>query len=156
MCVATKMRSAFTLVEVLAVILVIGILSAAVVYLVVDTHSQLNAEADMLKNYIRYAQSWSMKNTNSIGWGISVTKQDYTLFVGGTKVEVNLPDETSPTHPFPGPVTAEAAENVFFNGYGAPVDKKTGAPLATDIFIILTDGTASTTITVHQVTGFIE
>ncbi|HPD56511.1 MAG TPA: hypothetical protein P5294_06300 [Smithellaceae bacterium] len=77
----------FTLLELIALFVVIGILAAVAVSRVTNTDVEVITGADTLKMHLRYAQTMAMNsNPNAPGdatvWGISCSGTSYWLFNG--------------------------------------------------------------------------
>ena len=122
----------FTLIEVIAVLIILAVVSAVVISRGMDTDSvKLQAEVDTLKGHLRYAQYLAMNDISPNQWGISInllSGSSYTLVkFDGTSTapsSFNLPNESSATHSF-SPFTTTAA-TVLFNEWGSPTI--TGSP----------------------------
>jgi type II secretory pathway pseudopilin PulG len=138
------------MIEVVAVLLIIGIISAVAVPRIIDTSAyDLSSQVEEVKNHLRYAQIRAM-NTDSV-WGINFTSATtYYLFQGtGSTTPVLLPGEdnatvTLTTKKSKLTITPPTGGRVTFDSYGSP-----GSATIT----IATNGGG--TITVTQNTGFI-
>lgn len=109
--------SGFTLVEIIAVLLLLGIVAAMVVaggLGLGDTEE--GAAADVLKTHLRYAQSRAMNGDQA--WGILFTGSGYSLIrdPSGTPEPVRLPGESALTVRLPAPVSG----SVNFDTWGRP------------------------------------
>jgi prepilin-type N-terminal cleavage/methylation domain-containing protein len=137
----------FTLIEIIAVLVIIAIISAVVISRgTVTNDAKLQAEVDTLKGHLRYAQTLAMNDLPETKWGINLGGSSYTLVrVGttGTTSPFNLPNESSATHSF-APINATATGTVLFNESGSP-----DTPIPT----IALGGKS---IPITQNTGFIE
>lgn len=117
-------RNGFTLIEVIAVLVIAVILAAVIVVRGLSTADvNLQAEVDTLKSHLRYAQYLAMNDIPPNRWGIEVGDSAYELvkYEGGIK-QVNilkLPNESSATHNF-SPITA-IAWTVLFDEWGSPM-----------------------------------
>lgn len=143
-----KHSKGFTVLEIVAVIIVIGILSAVAFSRISSTQSYSSlSEADILKMHLRYAQLRALGDDAT--WGISFAGGSYTLLRGGSTAPYNLPNEDSPTHTLPTGLSV-TGDTVTFDEWGIPVDASETA-LTNPINITL----GGQTITVTKETGFI-
>ena len=132
----------FTLIEIIAVLLLMGILSVVAV-----VHSNnLGVEADVrgaaevVKNHLRYAQTKAMNA--DLGWGINFAGSSYTL-EDANRVSAILPGD------LPQGMTYAATVNpVLF-------ENRWGSPGSATITVTVSKGGTSQTITVTKNTGFI-
>jgi len=150
------LQAGFTLIEVIAVLIIIAIVAAVAISKAISTSQvSVTSEANILKTHLRFVQIKALGNT--VSWGISIGSGSYTLQSNGATATINLPGETSPTHTFSGGVTATpAATNpVAFSTLGIPVDSA-GNQLTANLKITLTQGSGTQTVTVTQYTGFIQ
>jgi len=131
-----KNNRGFTMIEIIAVLLVISIIGAAAMisggYSTSDY--DLTSQADVLESQLRYAQARAM-NTDIV-WGIDFSSTTtYSLFkyTGGSNVPVDLPGEASSTVVFqdgngnPTGMTVTGEIIVSFDSRGKPY---TGEPPA--------------------------
>lgn len=146
----------FTIIEIIAVLLLIGILGAiAVSRLTSATGYQIHAEADLIKAHLRYAQLRALGDAdttlgaNGNTWGIAFSAGSYTLQRNGAVAPSNLPNEVSPTHTFPSgfSLTSGAGTTVTYDVWGSPG--------ANTIAIVLSGGASPGTITITKNTGFV-
>ncbi|MCD6486680.1 MAG: type II secretion system protein [Syntrophobacterales bacterium] len=149
-------KSGFTLIEVIAVLVLIGIISAYVVVRATGPSPDLVARTESLKSHLRYAQMKSMSSNNV--WGISAAGNSYWLFTNG---------DTTQSRQLPG----EDGLNVNFSDYHLSVspficsfEPKWGSPcsdapatarLTVVASINVSDGTESKSINITPYTGFI-
>lgn len=120
-------RRGFTLIEIIAVLVILGILAAVALSrgVAVDD-AKAKAEADTLKGHLRFAQYRAMNDLYGVKWGISIGGSNYTLvkYVNNAQAThtVILPGESSATHSMAGGVTASVAGNnpVLFDEWGSP------------------------------------
>lgn len=147
----------FTLIEAIAVLIILGILGVVIASRVSSTSTySVKSQAEALKSHIRYAQAMAM-GTGSV-WGINLSSKQYSLFRDNvTTSTVILPGAES------NPVVLEengpslSTGTIRFNGYGAPVDESgasiTTIPAAT-VTVSMT-GEPDEIITITRNTGFI-
>lgn len=98
-----KNEDGFTLLEIIAVLVIVGILSAVAVSRAVNVGPELITGADTLKMHLRYAQTMAMNsNLNSdtpptpTFWGISGNANSYWLFQGTNTGNISvLPEDAA-------------------------------------------------------------
>jgi len=138
----------FSLIEAIAVLLLIGIISAVVIsrYSSADLY-QLVSEEGILKDHLRYAQFRAM--SDQVAWGISLSVNSYTLKKGAAIAPYALPGEDSQVHTLPSGVSVSAGSGttILFDQWGSPG--------AVDQSVTLSAGPDSRTITITKNTGFI-
>ena len=138
----------FSLIEAIAVLLLIGIISAVVIsrYSSADLY-QLVSEEGILKDHLRYAQFRAM--SDQVAWGISLSGNSYTLQKNGGIAPYALPGEDSQVHALPSGVSVSAGSGttILFDQWGSPG--------AVDQSVTLSAGPDSRTITIIKNTGFI-
>ena len=144
-----KKSSGFTMIEVIAVLMIFGVVAAVVVSYAPSTDSyKLASEEATMKGHLRYAQFRAMGD--KVSWGISFTANSYTLQKNGAPASYNLPNENSAAHNLQAGVsiTAGVGTTVSFDEWGSPG--------LFDILITLSVGADSRTVTVTRNTGFIQ
>lgn len=162
-----KHSGGFTLIEVIAVMVIIGVVAAVVVSRMMSPSSfGVVSEADILKGHLRYAQYRAMSHSEN--WGISFLHDEkgyyYSLVYPPTTTASNLPYEDSSTHKLPSGINISSdAGSVYFNEWGNPVDASGKLLVAatddeTKIVkeIVLSGGSTERTVKIKQNTGFIE
>lgn len=150
-------QSGFTLIEVIAVMVIIGVVAAVVVSRMTSSSSfSLVSETDILKGHLRYAQYRAMSHTET--WGIKFTTDGYSLQFNGADTTSKLPNEDSSSHTFGSgiTITTGAGTAVHFNEWGNPnpVDAD-GNKLTGDLEVVLSNDPKGT-VKITQNTGFIE
>ncbi len=115
-------RSGFSIIEIIAVLIIIGILSAVALSRIPSTQSyEAASEVDILKMNLRYAKLRALSDDKP--WGISFESGGgggkYTLLRDGNIAPYDLPNENSPTHPFPSGMDVSGAA-VTFDEWGSP------------------------------------
>jgi MSHA pilin protein MshC len=146
----TSDNKGFTLIEVIAVLIILGILVAIAVSRVGSNQNDLIPQADTVKSHLRFAQLKALadESTWNSTWGIAFTGDSYTLQNNGGTASINLPGENGKIHTFPsGSGITVTSTTVTFDSWGSP---------ATDIDITVTQGGASKRFRVHANTGYIE
>lgn len=118
----------FSLVEVIAVLIVIGIVAAFVIVRMMDTNTiDLNSQLDVVKNHLRYAQSRAMATASP--WGVTfATGKTYFLFKGSApSTPVVFQGEDNTTVDLSAKKSAltitsasAAPQTITFDAYGSP------------------------------------
>ena len=134
----------FTIIEVIAVLIVLSVLTAIVVSRIGYSNAELNKETQLLKSYLRYAQSLSMSD-DSETWGIRLEAKAIILQNNGVDATIPLPLEESARHQL---------TNVTLNATTITFDKW-GSPGSSTISITLDDGTETSTVTISANSGFV-
>jgi len=136
-----KTNAGFTLLELVAVLVLLGVLIAVTIVRVGSATSPVPATAEVLAQNLAYARSRAMSTTNtwvlSYGAGVSLTRDG---------AAVALPDPSSATVPA-GVTLSGGGGSVTFDEFGAPDSQKT---------IAVTDGSDTISVTVWAETGLIE
>ena len=141
-----------TLLELVAALVLIGIMAAVAVSRFSDTEADLRSEAALMRSHLRFAQAKSMAD-NVGDWELRLTSGaggSYTLYLDGSPAAVSFPNETSPTHTIPAELTLAVVAGgaiVDFDEWGSP-------GLATHTFT-LSKGSSSETIIVTKNTGYV-
>jgi len=135
----------FTMIEIIAVLIIIGILSAVAVSKIASTQSYSAAtETDILKMNLRYAQLRALSDDTN--WGMVFHGNTYTIQKDGSTAPYNLPNENSPTH-------KSESDEITFSGGPVTFDEW-GSPGSADILINISP--CGGTITINKNTGFIQ
>ena len=147
-------KGGFTMIETIAVLVILGIVSAVVAVRMFDTGAyDLASQVEAVKGHLRYAQTRAM-NSNLVVWGINFdSTTTYYLFQGaGSTTPVLLPGEDSATIDLAAKKSGLTITpvRITFNEFGSPCNAS-GTPLAADATVTTNGGT----ITVTQNTGFI-
>ena len=146
----------FTVVELIAVLALLGILAGiAVVSIGNPLGFQSIAQAEALKANLRFTQSKAMSDLPGNIWSLNITSSNYTIQRnGGTpNPPVNLPGAYSGTYTLPtGQTITSGTGLIRFNFRGQPIDAL-GGPLAADYTITFYG--VPDQITINRETGFI-
>ncbi len=114
----------FTLIETIAVLIILGIISAVVVVRMTNMDSyDLSSQVEVVKSHLRYAQNRAM--TANEEWGINFsTSTTYYLFEGdGSTTPVRLPGENNATvdiNAKKSKLTINNPQRITFDGRGSP------------------------------------
>lgn len=140
-----KNRSAgFTMIEIIAVLIILAVMSAVAVSRVGSNESSLRAEMNDLKAALRYAQQMALASDSTITFSIAVTPSGYSISrSGGSGSQPVLPGESSSSHTFSG--VAATSATFAFNEWGG---------IGSDSSVTLTGGGVSKAITVIGETGY--
>ena len=167
-----KTQHGFTMIEIIAVLVVLGILVAVAVSRSVNYNTELYTGADTLKNHLRYAQTLAMNYNPQAGevvWGIKSDGSNYWLFQGlATDDSLLLPEDTKfITSARKVDLAAKKIQlsipfTIYFDSYGIPysayTDATTNTPQESDLTILVTpvSGSGSIAVTITPRTGFIQ
>jgi len=141
-------ESGFTLIEIIAVLVIIGVLAAMAATRMPSLDSyDVVKETEILKNHLRYAQIRAMSHDET--WGILIAGNTYTLRKNYADAVINLPNEDSASHTMESGISlASTVSEISFNAKGSPGD--------TTITITVTGSELTKTFTITRNTGFIE
>lgn len=151
-------RRAFTLMEVIAVLVIMGITAVGLTMYQRVGYYSAEREADLLKSRIRYTQARAMGNNES--WGIACTGSAYYQFKGSnTGARSAFPGASGDTYNLPDGVGASQFV-LSFDAWGTPyANAAQSSPLSSTLDISLTYSSGGTTetasVNVTPVTGFV-
>jgi len=141
-------KTGFTMIEIVAVLLILGIITAVVVSRMANTTAyDLSSQMEVLKAHLRLAQSRAMGSSSP--WGINfATSTTYYLFQGtGSTTPVLILGEDNATVDLTikksGLTIGSTPQRITFDAYGSP---------GTTTITVTTNGG---NITVTKGTGFI-
>lgn len=142
----------FTLIEVIAVLIILGILVAVAVTRVGSDSYDLIPQADMIKTHLRFAQLKALSDDTSTSWGIFFSGSTYTLYNNGAPATTsNLPGEDGKIHTFPansGITASSTPTPINFDSWGSPV----GGAATVSLY---QGGVLKATINITNNTGYI-
>ena len=163
----------FTMIEMVAVLIVMAIVGVLVVSRYTMGSEQMIAETVALKSSLRYAQIQSMKDetdTDPVKWGIHLSSDglSYELYKNNAAAaDVMIPAKLPDAKKDPPPVYQHSLQNevqiksgrnttINFDKWGRPLDAA-GTPLTLDIenLILSQRGTDADPIFVTKNTGYI-
>ena len=160
----TSDNKGFTLIEIIAVLIILGIISAVVISRSTDMDASLYSETEAIKTHLRYAQTQAMNKTTLstvLVWGINCDGSSYWLFEGTATTNIRvLPDIADGSDNKVVLATKKVSMpsfTVFFDGRGVPYSAYPGTPLtAAQTITVTSPGSGATqTITITPLTGFI-
>ena len=131
----------FTMVEIIAVLVIISVIAAVVVSRVTGARGDDTAAANTLKAHLRYAQLRAMGDTEA--WGIDIDGNTYTLMKGNEPAPVNLPGEGGPS---------KTLENIIIDNTTIMFEAALGRPDPNGTEV----GVGNRHIAISPETGFIE
>ena len=168
----SKKEYGFTLIEIIAILVILGILVAVAVSRSINLNAEVYTGTDSLKNHLRYAQTMAMNHnpdaSGDIIWGVKSANGKYWLFYGANPDNasnyIRLPDDeqyidNDRTINLSRKKIAVTPFTVFFDNYGIPYsaysNSTTNTKLSASLIITVSSGSSSKNITVTPVTGFI-
>ena len=139
-------ETAFTIIEVIAALLLVGTLSALLIPRMVSTGAGLLAEAELMRANLRYAQTLAMTGNTAI-WSVQIDAQAYQLLRNGEPSPMGFPIGAGTVrHMNPGVQVASGTGTLVFDTMGAPASTHT---------ITLSDGNRVQTVIITGFTGLI-
>ncbi|MCG6533750.1 MAG: hypothetical protein L7F78_03475, partial [Syntrophales bacterium LBB04] len=106
------------MVEIIAVMVIIGIMAAMAAGRFISTGQDLTSETGIVRSHLRFAQLKAL-NDDTATWGIAFSNDHYTLKNGSADATISLPSENSSTHSFSAGVTSSNT-TVNFDSWGSP------------------------------------
>jgi MSHA pilin protein MshC len=146
----------FTLIEIIAVLLVLAILGAVVVSRASSTSTySLKSTAEVIKTHIRFAQTRSMSTNQA--WGIHFDSgTTYFMFKNGSLAnQVYLPGENGLVVTLPSGVTVTSGVIVSFDRFGRPYTDAAASTLQAANRTITVSYSGTEDITITKNTGYI-
>lgn len=165
-----KKKDGFTLLEIIAVLIVMGILAVVAVSRSLNYDAEVYSGADTLKMHLRYAQTLAMNSNPNAGvstvWGISCNGANaYWLFQGTDPAAnfIRLPDDEKYINA--GDRTINLGEKkisvsgftVLFDNRGIPYSPDSATRLADNLPITVSplSGGTNVGVTITPLTGYI-
>lgn len=154
----------FTLVEVVAALVILGILAVVLGVKFSDSNAPALSEAEIFKSYLRYAQLRAMGDIST--WGIeTVSSNQYKIVTANPDLatKVTLPGAGSATRTLPTGVTMTQNIKIYFDSRGRPVSNtlkeyplnNTWPTTYTNDVTVTFSGSENTAVTVTSQTGFV-
>ncbi|MDQ7830136.1 MAG: type II secretion system protein [Desulfovibrionaceae bacterium] len=136
----------FTLIEVVAVLILVGIMAAVAVAKFTDTNAAAVAEAEIFKSHLRYAQIRAMGDIYP--WTVTVGGGSYILSTTNPSIGTpTLPGESGATHSYDGGVTSGTG-TFTFNWRGQATTTPSGNT------VVFTGKSGTVTVNITPETGF--
>lgn len=155
-------QGGFTMIEIIAVLVIIGIIAAVAIARMSSTKEyDLASQAEVVKAHLRQAQNRAM-NANEIcgkACGIKFTESEYFLFKNGSATEANklrLLGEDAKDVVLPNGMTITTG-TVTFDAWGRPyTNEDATSALSSELALSLSKGADSRVIKITPYTGFVE
>jgi MSHA pilin protein MshC len=152
-----RRRSGFTIIEIVAVLILLGVLAVGAVSVLPQSNAALATEADQLASHLRYAQIRAQADTYQ--WRLVFTNaQTYQLgpvvVPGAGFTPAIIPGAGATQRTLTPGVTTTAGTVIRFDSWGRPMNDA-GALLGADQTITLTQGGQTATVTIRSGTGLI-
>jgi len=157
----------FTLIEVIAVLVIIGIIAAVAISRATSTtQATLRSDVEKLKVHLRYAQLRALNSTERV-WGIDFagSSNSYRLYYADTVASYRtFPGEDASTVTLPNTtisISGDGGRRVSFDTWGKPYQSlranfdSPSNPQTADRTITVSAGGYSETITITKNTGYI-
>ena len=110
----------FTMIEVLAVLLVLAVVMTVILSQTPSIDRESDAQAAIIRSHLRFAQALAMTRSTE-RWGIAFTPASYTLVMNGLPAGIRFPNESSATHNLPDGVRITSGiGSVLFDPWGSP------------------------------------
>ena len=111
-------RHGFTVIEIIAVILLLGILSVIVVSRNQDLEAEAVGQREVIKNHIRYAQIMAMKSNTACG--VQFAGSSYSVFRNNSTADkITLPNKQNTDISIFSDL-GSANETIYFDLWGIP------------------------------------
>ncbi len=148
----------FTVIELIAVLVMISVISAIILGRMGNIKADLNARTDTIKAHLRYAQSRAMDS--DLIWGIRYTGTGYFLFSfhGSSESAIRIPDEENVIVDLSGDeISLGSFQAISFDSWGSPYANATGTGTSAGQTIVVSAGSNPlNSIAVTKNTGFIQ
>ena len=145
----------FTLLEAIAVLVIIGIITAVGVGRFYTTDADLTSRTEVLKTHLRYTQARAM-NSNAVWYIQFTTTSTYSLFKDGAAKQLIGEEGTIVTLPSGLSVSYGGSSIVSFDSMGRPcTDAAAQAQQTADRTLTVSSGSGSKSVTITKNTGFI-
>jgi MSHA pilin protein MshC len=115
-----RTAAGFTVIEVIAVLLLIGVLASVAVARLVDNGANAAGEAELLKANLRFAQSRAMSEGLQAVWGVQIFSTSYALIKDGAVASLHFPGEDSSPHALNGASITGGIGTLTFDFFGRP------------------------------------
>jgi prepilin-type N-terminal cleavage/methylation domain-containing protein len=169
-----KGEGGFTLIEIIAVLVVLGILAVIAISRSISYNVEVYSGADTLKTHLRYAQTLAMNSNPTAGvsvWGMSCNGTSYWLFRGTDSANdanyFRLPEDeryinANRTINLAAKKISVSNFTIYYDYRGIPYNSYTSAtvndPRTSDLTITVSPtggGTPQVNVTITPLTGYI-
>lgn len=142
---------AFTLIEVLAVLLLLAIIATVLLFSIPPSSGPVVVEADRVATHLRHVQLRALSDVDP--WQIEFSGTSYRAGRIGGGWE-RLPGEPGTVVTLPPGLTVSGPATIRFDPWGRPVDAS-GAALPADLVVKVGDSTYTATRTIARRTGLV-
>ena len=122
----TQKNAGFTLVEFIAVLMIMGILSVIIVSRWTLSDTELIGQIEVIKSHLRYAQFRAMSSSSNWYVHFETTPAQYTLYKAGDGSKY-FPGETDYNMALESGISLSVETYVLFDDLGRPYPNNTGA-----------------------------
>jgi prepilin-type N-terminal cleavage/methylation domain-containing protein len=149
----------FTLIEVIAVLIILGIIAAVAVSRGMSTQNDLIPQADIVKSHLRFAQLKALQD-DTAPWGINFGgSSPYTLYRNYAEAAINLPGESNRSHSVPagsGITITGSPVMINFDRWGNPIGSSGNSLTNATVTLSLSQGGVTPiVISIAADTGYI-
>ncbi len=144
----------FTLIEMVAVMVIMATLAVVVLGSFNPSDYELSAVRDELVGALRYAQSMSLSHTGAAHYEVTLNATGYSVTRDGVAIAHPVTGASAYASNWSG-VTLGSSGTVSFDGYGEPSLAGGLAWSGNQLLVTVSVGNASDTLRVERITGFV-